>query len=162
MFTLLHILASTTNKAFTTQFLSKQLSGAYIAIVHLPDTSKNELTTSIITDLQCQHVHKNMNIILPEEIDYIYTKTGGMSMKRINQFIGGRKALRDVVSREYVDVQIPPIFNDDYGAPSIPSELNILCSISHKKEFAVAAVKQVQLGCSHSKLGTVCCYDITF
>jgi len=88
--------------------------------------------------------------ILEEELEY-----GFKYKKHINNFIGGRIALRyglkkniqyAIKTREStlkhsnkVDNLIPPILNDNYGAPIIP--LWCTCSISYKNNISLAAIK---------------------
>ena len=129
------------SRAFTSQVLPQQLCQASIGIVRLPEERDVDYRNTLIPN------------VLPSELEYIYAKTENKSGKRIKQFIGGRKALREVVSAEHANVTVPPIFNNMHGAPELPESSNLVCSISHKENFAVAAAKLVHPPHRRCKLG---------
>ena len=129
------------SRAFTSQVLPHQLCEASIGIVRLPEEKDVDYRTTIIAN------------ILPSELEYIYARTENKSGKRIKQFIGGRKALREVVSAELSQMAVPPIFNNMHGAPELPESSHLMCSISHKENFAIAAAKPIHPLHRRCKLG---------
>lgn len=119
-------------RAFTSLLLQEQLCRASVGIVRLPDERD--------VDYRSSHIPG----VLASELEYIYARTGNRSVKRVKQFIGGRKALREVVAAEHPLLAVPPIFNNIHGAPELPENSHLMCSISHKDNYAVAAAKLIR------------------
>lgn len=130
--------------SFITRQLPKRLSGAIITITTLPEEN----------DIDYRYIEPRIDNVMPEELGYIYETTGSNSSKRIKQFIGGRKALREAVYAIHSQTVVPAILHDEYGAPSLPVHSNLQCSISHKQLFAVAAVASAEDTDSRFKIGT--------
>ena len=127
-------LISSSTSSFSTELLTRTLCGAVLNVVHLPieDTCFKKEDLAYVPN------------ILREEIDYISSlqTSHGKSEKRMFQYLGGRKALREAVHSIHPSIELlPAVFHDDYGAPKLPTDLSnaLLCSISHKNAHAIAA-----------------------
>lgn len=137
----------TVRSLFTTHLMSEPMCGCTVALVSLPPHSKQD------TCVDYRSSEHSVSGVSEEELEYIYAQASG-SRKRINQFIGGRIAMRAAIRTLRPELVIDSILPDAHGAPALPSSARVLCSVSHKDQLAIAAAREASDEQDRGEIGT--------